>query len=152
MQGKLRAIGNGIVFLQNATVGRSWKLTLEGIYSIIAIVRVWLSAVSDDGAVMIKRSDGSVMSGMLHGSWSSQDLKNMMGRLLDLRRAYKQLASKPEHAYASVIAVSQGSYLDPLFFISRTLLFGPTAAVHGFNRLSKFVELVGVKLACLLIS
>ena len=73
----------------------------------------------------------------------------LYGRLLDLKSAYKQLASRPEHAFAAVIA-TLNEVGEGVFFIARTLLFGETAAVYNCNRISKLIDTIASKLGWLL--
>ncbi len=70
--------------------------------------------------------NGSQVSGS--GKW--------LGKCLDLSKAYKQMAIAPEHRYLAVIFFHdhQGA---PRFFVSNSLMFGATAAVYAFNRLSR---------------
>ena len=57
------------------------------------------------------------------------------GKCLDLSKAYKQLAIHPAHRPLSVIAVRQADGRDALY-VSNSLMFGSTAAVYVFNRVS----------------
>jgi len=58
------------------------------------------------------------------------------GKCLDLSKAYKQVGILPEHRHLSVIF-----YTDlegrPKFFVANSLMFGATAAVYAFNRISR---------------
>ena len=58
------------------------------------------------------------------------------GKCLDLSKAYKQVGVLPEHRHLSVIF-----YTDlegrPKFFVANSLMFGATAAVYAFNRISR---------------
>ena len=63
---KIRMFDDASLYLQNATIGRSFKLTLDGLDQLVAIAKVWLRAVSDDGKVRIKYPDGSWREGVLH--------------------------------------------------------------------------------------
>ena len=74
-----------------------------------------------------------------------------MGRLAGMTKAYKQLAGKPDHTRAFVIAVYDHELDDVVFFISPTLLFGQTGAVYGFNRVAKFIATVLTKGAGLIV-
>ena len=68
---------------------------------------------------------GSQLSGS--GKW--------LGKCLDLSKANKQMAIAPEHRYLAVIFFHdhQGA---PRFYVSNSFMFGATAAVYAFNRLS----------------
>lgn len=59
-----------------------------------------------------------------------------MGKCLDLSKAYKQLGVLPQHRYLAVVFYhdSEGS---PKFYVANSLMFGATAAVYSFNRVSR---------------
>ena len=81
---KIRMIDDASLYLQNATVGRSFKLTLGGLDQLLAISKVWLRAVTEDRKVKIKYPDGSWREGALHEEWSIGEARKLLGRLLDL--------------------------------------------------------------------
>lgn len=59
-----------------------------------------------------------------------------LGKCLDLSKAYKQMGVLPEHRYLSVIFFHDDAG-NPRFYISNALMFGATAAVYSFNRVSR---------------
>ena len=63
-------------------------------------------------------------------------LRQWHGRCLDLSKAYKQLAVAADHRSLAVIF-----FVDPeertRFYIPNSLMFGSTAAVYSFNRVSR---------------
>ena len=60
------------------------------------------------------------------------------GKRLDLSKAYKQLAVYPQHRPLAVIAVRGADGRDALY-LSNSLMFGSTAAVYAFNRISRCI-------------
>ena len=58
------------------------------------------------------------------------------GKCLDLSKAYKQMGVLPAHRYLAVIFFHdlEGK---PRFYVSNSLMFGATAAVYSFNRVSR---------------
>ena len=72
-----------------------------------------------------------VSGGRAHASACS-----WQGKCLDLSKAYKQLAIHPAHRPLSVIAVREADGRDALY-VSNSLMFGSTAAVYAFNRVSR---------------
>ena len=58
------------------------------------------------------------------------------GKCLDLSKAYKQLAVKPEHRDLAVVFFRDTSDRT-VFYIPNSLMFGSTAAVYAFNRVSR---------------
>ncbi|CAE7247692.1 unnamed protein product [Symbiodinium sp. CCMP2592] len=77
-----------------------------------------------------------------------KDASEWKGKTLDLSKAYKQLAIHPSHRPLSVIAVRQSDGKDALY-ISNSLMFGSTAAVYAFNRVSRALWFLLNKLLCI---
>ena len=61
-----------------------------------------------------------------------------MGKCLDLSKAYKQLGILPAHRHYGVIFFHDAAG-NPKFYISNSLMFGATAAVYAFNRVSRSI-------------
>lgn len=59
-----------------------------------------------------------------------------VGKCLDLSKAYKQLAVRPEHRDLAVIFFHD-AHGAPKYFVANSLMFGSTAAVYAFNRVSR---------------
>ena len=59
-----------------------------------------------------------------------------VGKCLDLSKAYKQMAVHPDHRHLAVIF-----YHDmtgrPKYYVANSLMFGSSAAVYSFNRVSR---------------
>ena len=58
------------------------------------------------------------------------------GKCLDLSKAYKQMAIRPDHRYLAVLFF-HGRDGSPKFYVANSLMFGATAAVYSFNRVSR---------------
>ena len=60
------------------------------------------------------------------------------GKCLDLSKAYKQMGIHPDDRHLAVIyfEAADGS---PRFYVSNSLMFGSTAAVYSFNRVSRSI-------------
>eukprot|EP00435_Cladocopium_sp_Y103_P022564 s4461_g5.t1 len=58
------------------------------------------------------------------------------GKTLDLSKAYKQLPIMPEHRDLAVVHFKDESG-NPVFYVPNSLMFGSTAAVFAFNRVSR---------------
>ena len=80
---KIRMIDDASLYLQNATVGRSFKLTLGGLDQLVDVDKVWPRAISDDRKVRIKYMDGGWHEGVLHEEWSIEEARKLLGCLLD---------------------------------------------------------------------
>ena len=59
-----------------------------------------------------------------------------LGKCLDLSKAYKQMGILPEHRHLAVIFFHDYDG-NPRFYVSNSLMFGATAAVYSFNRVSR---------------
>eukprot|EP00435_Cladocopium_sp_Y103_P010287 s5853_g2.t1 len=59
-----------------------------------------------------------------------------LGKCLDLSKAYKQMGIAPAHRHLSVIFF-HGHDGQPRFYVANSLMFGATAAVYSFNRVSR---------------
>lgn len=59
-----------------------------------------------------------------------------LGKCLDLSKAYRQMGILPAHRHYGVIFFHDASG-RPKFYISNSLMFGATAAVYAFNRVSR---------------
>lgn len=78
----------------------------------------------------LRVAEASSQGEQVHGSGA------WVGKCLDLSKAYKQLGVLPEHRHYGVIFFHD---LDgkPKFYVSNSLMFGATAAVYAFNRVSR---------------
>eukprot|EP00438_Fugacium_kawagutii_P001998 Skav208915 [mRNA] locus=scaffold787:29327:30871:- [translate_table: standard] len=61
----------------------------------------------------------------------------LLGRTLDLSSAYKQLGAFAGQMWQRVLAVYDPQAKAARYFIASALMFGSTAAVYGFNRVSR---------------
>ena len=58
------------------------------------------------------------------------------GKCLDLSKAYKQMAVRPDHRHLAVLFF-HGHDGNPKFYVANSLMSGATAAVYSFNRVSR---------------
>ena len=59
-----------------------------------------------------------------------------LGKCLDLSKAYKQMGIDPEQRHLAVIFFTKADG-QPVFYVANALMFGATAAVYAFNRVSR---------------
>ena len=78
---------------------------MDGVDCIALLAKVYSTAVREDRSIVIMTTDGQELRGTLHDDWSLGDARKLLGRTLDLRHAYKQLARRPSYGYAAVVAV-----------------------------------------------
>ena len=63
-------------------------------------------------------------------------IEQWLGKCLDLSKAYKQMAIHPSHRHLAVIFYHDHSGA-PKFYVANSLMFGASAAVYSFNRVSR---------------
>ena len=86
----------------------------------------------------------------MHSLWNNK--VKLLGRCIDLAKAYKQWAVAPDQLWASVITAWDPVKLKPALFIQHTLPFGAGAAVLHFDRLSRLIWVLfitNLRLMCL---
>ena len=142
---KVRPIDDLSESLVNAAFGTSYKLELPGIDGVAVLSRTMLESVSSTGVVKIKLSTGKFLKGLLHPSLTVEQSRTLVGRTLDLDSAYKQVLVSLDTMWTSVLAVEDTAGEKQLFY-SNVLPFGGSAAVYGFNRLSRAIFTIGVRL------
>ena len=71
----------------------------------------------------------------MHRSWGPK--ANLLGRTLDLKSAYKQLAVSPDQNFVRALVAYDPVLKRPAFFIINALPFGATSSVYSFNRVAK---------------
>ena len=70
----------------------------------------------------------------IHPSFNAQPA--LLGRAVDLSKAYKQVALHPESRKHSVLGVRKKAG-DWAFFVSRSIPFGASASVFSFNKITR---------------
>jgi hypothetical protein len=90
-------------------------------------------------------SCGRTMKGIRHAEWQCERMKRLVGRLLDLKGAYKQLARRASQKWATIVGVLNPSLGAVEFYEQPTLAFGQCGAVHGFNRAAKALRKIAVR-------
>ena len=65
-------------------------------------------------------------------------MERWLGKCLDLSKAYKQMAVHPSHRHLAVIFYHDHSGA-PKFYVANSLMFGASAAVYRFNRISRIL-------------
>ena len=138
--GKVRAVDDFSEFLINSSVSSSEKLALYGIDEVINTARFFMgiSAITfDQGGSPVLLDQGTAMP---------FPLKQLQGRALDLKAAYKQLARHPDDAWASVLAVWNPHSNNVEYYESVALPFGSVSAVMSFNRMARALRIIMAKL------
>jgi len=140
---RLRPIDDFSQFGVNAAFGSGQRVTMRGLDHVVAWAKARLEAVSDTREFALQDETGEWWTGALHKDWSVNEWRSMVGRVADLKSAYKQLPAHPAHAAVSVIAVKDDEG-DMKFFRALSLMFGTTAAVYAFLRFSRALAFLAI--------
>ena len=119
----------------------SWKIDLEGLDHICSTARFFIGATTDSGELRSTEFDGSTPCRRAP-EWSPSDAKDVLGRCLDLRQAYKQLVRHPCDAWAAVLAVLCPADGNVYFFEAIALPFGAVSSVVAFNRAARALRTI----------
>ena len=105
--------------------------------SVVSLTHSILKAFkgSGDRTFKLKLGSGETLEGSVHKSWGKTC--SLVGRTLDLKAAYKQLAVSPDQGFARVLTAYDPIRRVPAFYIINALPFGATSGVYGFNRVAK---------------
>ena len=139
--GKIRPVDDFSQFLINATVSCHEKIDLEGLDHICSTARFFMGASTEDGDMRTAGDKGSAPCKRAP-EWSASDAKDIFGRCLDLRQAYKQLVRHPCDAWAAVLAVPCPADGTVYFFEAIALPFGAVSSVLAFNRAARALRTI----------
>ena len=123
---KLRVIDDFSENATNAAYASQEKLDLPALDHLAWCAAFMSSCIFVKGAVEVRLSDGTVLSGRVHGDWNRRSDLQLMTKTVDLKSAYKQFAIHPEDSKV-------------YGFISNVLPFGASSAVLAFNRVSRLL-------------
>ena len=138
---KMRPIDDFSASGLNGTFGTREKAVMKGLDQTVAFVRAWSHSCSDR-VVNLHGTDGSSDSVPLHPEWTESDWVDLVGRVADLKKAYKQLPAHPADRAFSLVGVRDPEGKFKLFR-ALSLMFGATAAVYSFLRFSRALSAVG---------
>ena len=136
---------DGSEFMQNATVIAPERVDLGGFEEYVSLAKEWCRCITPDRHVCVTLPGGKVLHGRLHKEWSVDGARSLMGRTVDLRSAYKQIAVHPDHRRYAVVSVI-GPDGKAAFFVPKTLLFCESAAVYSFNRVARALQRIAIVL------
>ena len=133
---KVRLIDDALASGLNSAYGTSNKLTLFDIDTLAAMI-VQVAKALQQRSGQVKSFEGTAFNLEVSGFW--QQPFRVLGRTLDLQSAYKQVGPCMEDVWNRVIMVFDPTNDCPKYFISSALMFGSTAAVYAFNRISRSI-------------
>ena len=112
---KVRPIDDFSELQVNMAFGSRRKVKMKNLVSVMALPELGSKslrrthrihkAVSDARIVYMEDDEGGVWYGGLHAEWKVQEWRDLLGKVADLKSAYKQMPSSPRSASVSVIAV-----------------------------------------------
>ena len=140
-KGKARPCDNYALFGHNCTSSTVETIDTDGPDSIVCGARLWSSGVRKDGKVFLRLADGSSLEGRLHSSLTPELVELLKARLIDLKKAYKQLAIHPRDAPFSIFGIKDLSG-EWVFFEALVLGFGSRNAVMGFNLMARALRFI----------
>ncbi|CAE7833708.1 unnamed protein product [Symbiodinium sp. CCMP2592] len=130
---KIRIIDDFKMSAVNRAFGSSSFLELQDTDFAVGLLRFLSRVLQDRSRVRVPLLDGSV----LEGNWAPEMLSAppLLGKTLDLSKAYRQLAIHPDCKEFSVLGfpTPAGGWE---YYITRSLPFGAGASVFGFNKVA----------------
>ena len=142
----MRPIDDFSLYRTNAAFGTQEKVLMLGIDQVVSWSRAWAGSGASDEYLTLKDSGGKAYHPYVHPEWVEGEVANLVGRVADLKSAYKQLAIHPAHSSLSVIAVQRPSGEAVDLFVAKSLMFGQTAAVYAFLRFSRAISAIAGRL------
>eukprot|EP00435_Cladocopium_sp_Y103_P026862 s4451_g6.t1 len=139
--GKIRAVDDFSQLLVNSTVTCHEKIDLEGIDRICSTARFSLGAMREESMWCMPHFEG-VQTGELADAWKNALARDLLGRCLGLRQAYKQLVRHPEDSWASILAVVNPQDGAVYFFEAIAFPHGSVSSVLAFNRAAKALRMI----------
>ena len=128
---KIRAIDDYSESAVNLAAGSVEKVTLHDADVIASLIRA-LQGVGSGSITQLEKSDGTIKQLRAHPDWKSNI--PILGRTIDLSRAYKQLVAHPESWWVTGGVVYNTDDLCPSLFLQKTLPVGASLSVSSFNR------------------
>ena len=131
---KTRLIDDALASGLNSAYGTSNKLTLFDVDTLVSMV-VQVAKAFQRPQSPLSTSMGEEIPLNVSPAWTKP--YEVLGRTLDLQSAYKQIGPFMPDLWNRVIMVYDPESKGPRYFISSALMFGSTAAVYAFNRMSR---------------
>ena len=132
---KVRLIDDCLSSGLNSAYSSANKLRLMAVDALVSLFLCISGCMAKKGSMRLVLADGKALTVSPSAHWEGDC--GLVGRTLDLESAYKQATSHPEDRWCRGIVVWNPNDKVPAFFITSALMFGSTAAVYAFNRLSK---------------
>ena len=118
---------------QNGTSSARETVDTDGIDRILALIKVWSRWLATEGPIEVVLPDGSRREGRRHPAFGPREARELLGWIVDLKRAYKQLARAQKDANLSIFSLPGKDGGPPEYYEALVLGFGSRNAVLGFN-------------------
>ena len=125
---------------QNCTAGARETADTDGIDSISAMIKVWARLLASGGEIQVELPDGTRRTGRRHPSFTPREARRLLGWLVDLKRAYKQLARAQKDANLAIFSLPRVDGQPPEYYEALVLGFGSRNAVLGFNYAARAIR------------
>ncbi len=137
---KVRQIDDCSVYGHNETSATSETIDVQGVDGIFGLAKAWAQAFDPSSrTVSVPLPEGGGLKARLHSDWSPRDL-SLVGRNLDLKKAYKQLLADPKQARFAVTSVWNPFESKSELFVLLAVAFGAKNAVLAFNWCARALE------------
>lgn len=127
-----------------------FKAQFQGLDEVATLAKAVLAAVNDKEEVRVGLSNGTVLEGSLHPSLTIEAARKLVGSVLELEAAYKQLAVAAKNNWASVIKVFNTDKGREELFLAEALPFGATGSMYAFAKHANAIRKIGADLFGLL--
>ena len=132
-ESKVRIIDDLKSSAVNQAFGSSSYLDLQDTDFTVGLLRFVSRALQGDGRVAVPMQDGTSLSGMLCAEMAHKP--PLLGKTLDLSKAYRQVAIHPESRKHAVLGFpAEGGAWQ--YYLAKSLPFGASASVFGFNKIA----------------
>ena len=139
-KGDFRAVDDFSEHGQNSTSDTWETVDTDGVDAIVAVAKLWVSAVEPNGRVIVRLSSGVVLQAWLHPAFAEAHAQELLARLVDLVKAHNQLAKDPTQSALSVIAAWNPHQNCTELFNPYGCGFGPRNVVFGFNLFARALK------------
>ena len=130
-KGSWRAVDDYSIFGQNASSSTEETVDTDGPDEIVGTSKLWACALQSK-TFTLSLEDGTILEGTRHEELDQEGARALLARIIDLERAYKQLARPAWESHLAIFALlTEGGEWQ--FFESMALGFGARNAVFGFN-------------------
>ena len=132
-EGKIRIIDDLKSSAVNQAFGASSYLDLQDTDFTVGLLRFISRSLQGEGRVVVPLQDGTSLTGKLCAEMAHKP--PLLGKTLDLSKAYRQVAIHPESRKHAVLGfpAEGGSWQ---YYLARSLPFGASASVFGFNKIA----------------